>query len=131
MRHLDTNIVIAYFNGDQEIAEKIKSHQPNVAVSALVIAELLYGARASARSKQNLERVHSLLQAVEVVDFDQQSADVYSRIRLELKEKGRPTGEMDMLIAAVAIANKATLVTHNTKHFENMGELQLEDWLAH
>ncbi len=131
MWHLDTNIVIAYFNGDQEIAEKIKSHQPNVAVSALVIAELLYGARASARSKQNLERVHSLLQAVEVVDFDQQSADVYSRIRLELKEKGRPTGEMDMLIAAVAIANKATLVTHNTKHFENMGELQLEDWLAH
>ncbi|MEK7443185.1 MAG: type II toxin-antitoxin system VapC family toxin [Chloroflexota bacterium] len=123
--------MIAYFNGDQEIAEKIKSHQPNVAVSALVIAELLYGARASARSKQNLERVHSLLQAVEVVDFDQQSADVYSRIRLELKEKGRPTGEMDMLIAAVAIANKATLVTHNTKHFENMGELQLEDWLAH
>lgn len=131
MWHLDTNIVIAYFNGDQEIAEKIKSHQPNVAVSALVIAELLYGARASARSKQNLERVHSLLQAVEVVDFDQQSADVYSRIRLELKEKGRPTGEMDMLIAAIAIANKATLVTHNTKHFENMGELQLEDWLAH
>ena len=75
--------------------------------------------------------MHSLLQAVEVVDFDQQSADVYSRIRLELKEKGRPTGEMDMLIAAIAIANKATLVTHNTKHFENMGELQLEDWLAH
>ncbi len=129
MWHLDTNIVIAYLNGDQDIAEKIKSHQPNVAISALVVAELLYGARASARSKQNFERIQLLLQAIETVDFDQQSADAYSRIRLELKEKGRPTSEMDMLIAAVAIANNATLVTHNAKHFENIEKLNLEDWL--
>lgn len=54
MRHLDTCIVIAYLNGNQAIAEKLKSHLPDVAISSVVLGELLYGAGASARSSENL-----------------------------------------------------------------------------
>jgi predicted nucleic acid-binding protein len=57
MWHLDTNIVIAYLNGDQVVAAHIKSHLPEVGLSSLVLAELLYGARASARASENLERI--------------------------------------------------------------------------
>jgi len=61
-------------------------------------------------------------------DLGHASADAYSQIRVALRQKGRPTGEIDALIAAVALANNAVLVTHNTKHFENIEGLNLEDW---
>ena len=130
MWHLDTNIVIAFLNGNQAVATQLKAHLPNVAISSLVLAELLYGARASARATENLERLRQFLQIVAVADFDQPSAETYSEIRLALRQKGRPTGETDALIAVVAVANNAILVTHNTKHFEHIQELTMEDWLA-
>lgn len=94
-----------------------------------MIAELRYGARASARTTANLQRLEEFLQTVNIVDFDQASADSYSCIRLDLRRKGKPTGEMDLLIASIAIANDAILVTHNTKHFSQIDGLVLEDWL--
>ena len=129
MWHLDTNIVIAYLNGNTDVATKLKEYLPEVAISSLVLAELLYGARASTRVTENVERVRQFLRIVNVADFDQASADAYSRIRFTLKQKGRPTGEVDMLIAAIAIANDAILVTHNIKHFANIDDLRIEDWL--
>jgi tRNA(fMet)-specific endonuclease VapC len=102
MRHLDTNIVVAYLNGDLRIATQFKNHLPDVAVSSIVLAELLYGARASARAENNLLRIHQFLQVIAVANFDRAGAEAYSRIRLKLRQKGRPTGEVDALIAAVA-----------------------------
>jgi len=130
MRHLDTNIVVAYLNGNEAIAAQLRSHLPEVAISSLVLAELLYGTRASVRAEENIKRLEQFLQIVAVADFDQASAEAYSQIRLSLRQKGRPTGEIDALIAAIAVANNALLVTHNTKHFENIDGLSLEDWLA-
>jgi tRNA(fMet)-specific endonuclease VapC len=127
--HLDTNIVIAYFNGDQTIADKLKAHLPHVSISSLVLGELLYGARASQRKDENLEKIYQLLRIVQVVDFDQASAEQYSHIRASLRQKGRPTGEVDALIAAIALAHNAILVTDNTKHFEHIEGLTLENWL--
>lgn len=111
MRHLDTCIVIAYLNGNKAIAEKLKFHLPDIAISSLVLGELLYGARASARSSENLERLKEFAKIVDIADYDERSADSYSKIRLSLRQKGRPIGETDMLIASVAIANDAILVT--------------------
>ena len=130
MRHLDTNIVIAYLTGNKTVADQLKDHLPEVAISSLVLAELRFGARASARTGENIERLNQFLQIVEVADFDDASSDAYSRIRLSLRQMGRPTGEMDMLIAAVALSNDAVLVTHNTRHIENITGLVLEDWLV-
>ncbi len=129
MWHVDTNIVIAYLKGDKAVAAQFKAHLPDVVISSLVLAELLYGARASARAAENIERLKQFLQIVSVADFDQASAESYSHIRLALRRKGRPIGEVDTLIAAIALANNATLVTHNTKHFQNVDTLLLEDWL--
>ena len=61
MLHLDTNIVVAYLNGNQHMAERLKENLPDVAISALVLAELMYGARASARSTENLRRLYDFL----------------------------------------------------------------------
>ena len=129
MWQLDTNIVIAYLNGNRIIAEKIKATLPDIAMSSIVLGELLYGAKASQRRTDNLERLWEFAQLVEIVDFDQQCAEAYSDIRLELRRKGRPTGEVDALIAAMAIAYDATLVTDNIKHFTHIEGLTVENWL--
>lgn len=130
MRHLDTNIVIAYLTGDQTVASQLRDYLPEVPISSLVLAELRFGVRASARADENAKRLEQFLQIVEVVDFDAVGADAYSRIRLSLRQKGRPTGDMDMLIASVALAKDAVLVTHNVRHFENIEGLAFEDWLT-
>lgn len=127
--HLDTNIVIAYLNGNHTIADKLKNHLPHISISALVLGELLYGARFSQRKEENLEKIYQLLRVVQVVDFDQASAEQYSHIRISLRKKGRPTGAIDELIAAIALAHDAVLVTDNTQDFENIEGLILENWL--
>jgi tRNA(fMet)-specific endonuclease VapC len=64
-----------------------------------------------------------------VAEFDRAAAMEFGRIQGELKEIGKPTGEQDALIAAVARSRQSILVTNNTRHFENISDLQLEDWL--
>ena len=130
MRHLDTNIVVAYLNGNQFVSDKLQAHLPDVAISSIVLGELLYGAKASQRVRNNLERLKEFTQRVEIAVFDEKSAEEYSRIRLALKKKGRPTGEVDILIAAIALVRNAILVTGNTKHFQHIDALKIENWLA-
>ncbi|RKZ80673.1 MAG: type II toxin-antitoxin system VapC family toxin [Candidatus Parabeggiatoa sp. nov. 1] len=128
--HLDTNIVIAYLNGNQDIADKLKAHLLHIAISSLVLGELLYGARASQRQDENVEKIYQFLYIVQVVDFNQASAEQYSHIRVYLRKKGHPTGEVDALIAAIAIAHNAILVTDNVKHFQHIEELTVANWVV-
>jgi len=129
MHHLDTNIVIAYLNGNQDVAAQLKARIPDVEISSIVFAELLYGARLSARSARNLDKLEALAQLIGVAPFDRASADAYAALRMTFRAKGRPTGEVDALIAAVALARQAVFVTNNTRHFEHIDGLQIEDWL--
>ena len=66
---------------------------------------------------------------MESPDFDSRAAIEFGKIQGELRRMGRPTGEMDSLIGAVARSRGDILVTHNTRDFENIPNLQLEDWL--
>ena len=129
MHHLDTSIVVAYLRGDREIAQRLQAKLPDVGISSIVLAELLFGAKASARPDENSGDVRNLTSAVQVIDFDRLAADAYGSIRLSLQKRGLPIGEADMLIAAAALSRGAVLVTHNRKHFELVEGLNLEDWL--
>lgn len=130
MIHLDTNIVIAFLNGDQRIAAKLHSAIPDVAISSLVLAELLYGAARSGRPEDNSSKIAQLRQLISVVPFDIAAATAFAKLKLDLRKRGKPTGEVDALIAATCLACNATLVTHNSRHFEHIGGLSLDDWLA-
>jgi tRNA(fMet)-specific endonuclease VapC len=130
MWHLDSNIVIAFLNGDQRVRDRVLRTGDQLAVSTIVLAELRFGAKNSARAAANLRNVEEFAALVHLPAFDAPAADVYSDIRLGLKRKGRPTGALDMCIAAVAMRDGATLVTHNTADFVNIDGLLLEDWLV-
>lgn len=125
---LDTNIVVAFFKGEQDISEKVLSQIDQIALSSLVIAELDYGAKASQKSAKNLEMLYNFIGLIEIVPFDLECAKTFGTIKSRLRSLGKPTGEVDALLSATAITHNATLVTKNSKHFENIEGLKLAIW---
>jgi tRNA(fMet)-specific endonuclease VapC len=103
---LDTNVVIAYLNGNKTISERMRTEINRISLSALVAAELDYGAKASQNVKKNLENLYRFLDIVQVIPFDRECAKNLGTIKSKLRSIGKPTGEIDALVAATAIAHK-------------------------
>jgi tRNA(fMet)-specific endonuclease VapC len=99
-----------------------------VAMSAIVKAELTYGARKSSHVAANLRLVDAFLEPFALLPFDGRAADVYGSIRADLEREGRPIGPNDLLIAATALAHSLTLVTHNVSEFNRVPGLSVVDW---
>lgn len=76
-----------------------------------VVGELRYGALNSRRSAENLAEVERLVSRCRVLDITAATADVYARLRLGLKEKGKPIPENDLWIAALCVEHEVPLVT--------------------
>lgn len=125
---LDTNVVVAFLNGDKSVLKRIRVEIDKIALSTLVVAELDYGAKVSQKSEENLEKLYRLVDIVQVVPFDIECARIFGTIKSRLRSLGKPTGEVDALIAATAMAHEAILVTTNKKHFENIEGLKVEIW---
>lgn len=126
---LDTNMCIYAQKNIPQVIEKMKNNfQYGVAISSITLAELEFGVQASANVEKNTIALYKFLSIVEILDFDSSAATEYGKIRADLKKKGTPIGNMDMLIAAHAKSENLIVVTHNTREFERVEGLQLEDW---
>ena len=91
-------------------------------------AELYYGAYKSTRLEANLALFKEFFNLFVSLPFDSWSGAVHGRIRARLTVLGTPIGPYDLQIAAIALANNLTLVTHNTREFNRVEELRIEDW---
>ena len=127
---LDTNTCIRFMNGrSTALRQKMESHRANeLALCAIVKAELFYGAFKSQRVQENLVKVQTFAAAFISLPFDDRAAAEYAEIRSQLEKRGQPIGPNDLLIAAIARAQNAVLVTHNRREFERVDALQIEDW---
>jgi len=125
---LDTNVVVAFLNGEGSVLKRIKDEIDKIALSPLVIAELDYGAKVSHKAKENLEKLYRFVDIVQVIPFDVECAKAFGTIKSRLRSLGKPTGEVDALIAATALGHEAILVTANKRHFENIEGLKVEVW---
>ena len=132
---LDTNICIFLLNqrgGFENIIQHMDGmSRENMGISAITVAELDYGVAASKKQSHNAKRLDRFLLDFEVIDFNRTSAAAYGSIRSNLQAKGMPIGPMDFLIAAHALALNAILVTNNTREFERVPNLHVEDWTRH
>jgi tRNA(fMet)-specific endonuclease VapC len=99
-------------------------------VSVITRAELLFGLERYGNPRALARLVHALLDRVTVLPWDSGAADVYAKIAAKLEKNGMPIGYADTMIAAHALSIDATLVTNNTKHFQSVKGLQLENWVA-
>lgn len=99
-----------------------------VAVSAITVAELEFGAAKSARPDENRAALAALLAPLRVEPFDERAARAYGAVRAELEWAGTPIGSMDLLIAAHALALGATVVTSDEREFRRVAGLAVENW---
>jgi tRNA(fMet)-specific endonuclease VapC len=131
IRLLDTNICIYLIRRKpSEVLSRFEDYEVGeIGVSSITVAELRYGAEKSARPSRNLEALSQFLLPLEVADFDADAAAEYGRIRSTLERQGTPIGPLDTLIAAHAVSLARTLVTHNTREFERVPNLALENWV--
>ena len=99
-----------------------------IATSAICRAEIRYGQALMAASDKRHKPINLMLLELPALVWTAKAADRYGEISAQLQQQGAPCGEMDTMIAAHALVNKFTLVTHNTRHFERIDRLALEDW---
>jgi tRNA(fMet)-specific endonuclease VapC len=129
---LDTNILAYAKNNRPEVVyERMSRFGPeDLCVSVITLAELEYGVFNSSNPERNQLALTLFLANIEVVPFNDDAAVEYGRIRADLKRKGTPIGANDLMIAAHAKSLGVTLVTNNTREFERVEGLMLEDWAS-
>jgi tRNA(fMet)-specific endonuclease VapC len=126
----DTNVWIKLLNpGETPVKDRFRVARPEeIRLCCVVKAELYFGAYRSSRKKDNLALLESLFKVYASLPFDDRAAKIYGKIRAKLADSGSPIGPNDLLIAAVALANKAVLITHNIGEFQRVRGLKIEDW---
>jgi len=128
---LDTNMCSYIIRDNPKgIFEKLKEieKEHTVALSSIVVSELLYGAKK--RGSAKLSKIVSLfIEQFVIYDYDKASAQEYAKIRTTLEKKGQVIGVHDMLISAHALSVGANIVTNNTKEFKRVDGLSVENWV--
>ncbi len=127
---LDTNIVSYWMKGDGQVISRLKKHAPSdLSISAITLAEIYYGIEKSpVRKKERRLKIEKISSLLELYYFDEKAARKYALIRTQLEKQGVMIGERDIQIASIAMANKLVVVTHNTKEFNRVEKLKVEDW---
>ena len=127
---LDTNICIyAIKKKPESVLERLHKELNNgLCISAITLAELQFGVEKSQYPERNTAALGQFLVALNVLPFGDIAAAEYGRLCAYLQRKGTPIGTMDMLIAAHAKTAGLTLVTNNTREFERVPDLVLENW---
>ena len=100
----------------------------DIAICSVVKAELLFGALRSAQKESNYQLLQKFFSPLHSFEFDDNAAEHYAQIRADLTAQGNLIGANDLMIAAIARANKATLITHNTGEFSRVQGLLIQDW---
>ena len=130
---LDTDTASYLIKGHSPVIEaQLALLSPSmVCVSVITRAELLYGLKRLPADHRLHLAVRRFLKIVRVLSWDSEAANFYAEIRHQLLCAGRPIGELDMMIAAHALAASATLVSNNIEHFGRIHlPLVLVNWAS-
>jgi len=105
-------------------------HHGRMAISAVVLAELLHGAARSSDPARNLAVVEDFSSRLAVLDYGAKAAAHYGSIRAVLEQSGTPIGVNDLHISAHARSEGLTLVSNNLREFERVPGLLMQNWVA-
>jgi len=124
----DTCIYVIKHKPAQVLEKFLSLEVGGVSVSAVTVAELLYGAEKSQYPQQNRDALGKFLMPLNILDFNLAAAESYGKIRAALEKKGIPIGAYDLMIAAQALSQDLILVSNNLREFSRISDLRLENW---
>lgn len=130
---LDTNILTAYLKANSQVVAQVKRHLDEVgrpSLSIITYYELLRGLKELGRKRdQRLAEFEDLVNRLHLRILTQRVIGVATDLYVELRRRGEPLEDADILIAATALAHGLVLVTDNEKHFQRISNLEVENWL--
>lgn len=126
---IDTNIIIYRLKNLGNVnANFLKNKDKHMSLSVISYGELVFGAKKSKAVEKNMETVNAIKSIFPLLEITSEIMNIFGEIKAYTQKIGKTIDDMDLLIAATAITNNFTLVTHNTKHFKNIPNLKVEDW---
>jgi len=108
--------------------EELAGKGQGLATTRFNVAELYVGVSRSKRPQEDEKAIHALLREFEILEFNDAAARLFGFITGFLQQIGKPTGDMDVLIAATAMAHGHTLITRNSRHFGHIPNLIVEEY---
>lgn len=121
---LDTDIAVDYLRGNSRIVEKL-TNLNNLFITKLSLAELFFGVYNSGNIDKHYSTLMDFLAGVTTLNLDFNVCISFGKIKSDLTRQGKIIGDFDIMIAATTIANNFTLLTRNTKHYENIKGLKI------
>lgn len=128
---LDTDTVIYTIkNRPMVIREAFKRCKGLMGVSTVTLGELIYGAEKSAKPERNMADIEGLVARLQLLTFDELATTHWGQVRAELAKKGTPIDPYDQMIAGHARSLGLIVVTNNTKEFNRVPGLRIENWIS-
>ena len=126
---LDTNICVFFLRGKLKLDDLIRQKgRENCFISEITVFELRYGAENSDDPTKSHKSVDAFVNGLSIIPI-YSSIKRYAKEKVRLRKIGKPMNdEFDLLIGVTAIENKLTLVTDNTKDFERLNGIKIENW---
>jgi tRNA(fMet)-specific endonuclease VapC len=131
MIFLDTNILSYYFAGNIKIKDKILeiiNGGEELCLTSTNVYEILKGYQWR-KNKKKEKMFREFMENINIFSFDNEIIELAANIYADLRSNGKTVGDADIIIAAIVISNNGKLVSNNTKHFINIKDLQLINWL--
>ena len=124
---VDSDILIYFLKGDKKAIDKLsKIPAIQLYTSRINYTDLMYGAYNSTKVQKNIDVILPFLENFQILEFCKTSSIIFAKTKAKLKKSGNIIADMDLMIASIAIANDAILITNNLKHFERIDELSCE-----
>ena len=131
MKFLDSDIISYYLNSNKKVLNgilKMIDNEMQICTTIINVYEILKGFR----WKNNLTKeklFNELKESLKIFKIDDKVIHIAANIYSNLRKTGKTINDSDILIAAIVISYNGTLVTNNIKHYENIPDLRIENWL--
>jgi tRNA(fMet)-specific endonuclease VapC len=128
---LDTSFLVDLLRRDEKALlelEKLESAGERISTTPISVSELFQGAYASRNSEEQIEKLREVMKRVELLDFSMESCERYGKLANELRSLGRKIGDLDTLIASLALSQNESVLTANVRHFNKIPDLIVRTW---
>ena len=127
---LDTCVISDFVKGHPLTLKRLKVEAPkDIAISSVTLMEINFGlALNPARAKKIRPIITDLTESITILPYENNDAKTTALIRAQLQKQGKTIGPYDIMIAGTALSRQLMMVTSNTKEFNRITGLNLEDW---
>jgi predicted nucleic acid-binding protein len=128
---IDTDLMINYLRKKPEAVQlilRLIKENETLKTTIFNVGELYKGAYLSLDVAKSIRGITDLLRHFEIISYTLEDAIIYGKISAELKKSGKRIGDIDELIASLAINHNETLITRNIKHYNQIPNISLQNW---